>query len=191
MSANGSIQRTRKQAPDPHMHIHAVVSNCCFSILQTDFAYVTSSGVRVVLTFGAHLYVAGCQVDWEQLNTLVQIPHCVGIGECRGVAWITLDHTWNYRELRFIFISVRRPRCQWFYLCRGRRAGDDHKVIRNGILSKAGLQSDLWVPGIGEWFTTVMPIPGEDKNSLMLHYKIGWIGMIQNVQWRLWQGLLW
>ena len=47
-------------------------------------------GVWVALTFGVHPRVVGNQVDWEQLNTLVKSPNCVGVGECG------LDYTRPY-----------------------------------------------------------------------------------------------
>ena len=94
-SAEGAIQRTLQQAPDPRMRLHAVVSNCCFPKFWKQIPQVSPAvGVQVALTFGVHPRVVGNKVDWEQLNTLVKSPNCVGVGECG------LDYTRPYLGLQ-------------------------------------------------------------------------------------------
>ena len=94
-SAEGAIQRTLQQAPDPRMCLHAVVSNCCVPRFLGQIPQVSPAvGVWVALAFGVHPRVVGYQVDWEQLNTLVKSPNCVGVGE------YGLDYTRPYLGLQ-------------------------------------------------------------------------------------------
>ena len=181
-SAEGAIQRTLQQAPDRRMHLHAVVSNCCFPQFRRQIPQVSPAvGVRVALTFGAVLMLLAVKwtgsswTPWSGVRTVLS----------ESVACTALDVTLGYRRWCFIerFSWQNRSRNRWCNICMGKRG----RMMKPIWMLSSCYGRRIWVVGILYTFTVSLP-PGQctwNGSAASIRFFWGW----PRSQWKqmIWQ----